>query len=439
MKYSKTSIGTLIGGVLGLGLAAAALLPAAAPEKGLLRAGAARIDVTPAASSPLPMDGYDGRKGGHKGVHDPLFVRAIVLDDGEHMAAILSCDLVGVEEEFWEPVTERITRETGIPRESILMAGTHTHGATTVVGPIAPQFMERWKPWRAHLDDSVVQAVRQAKANLQPARAGFGAGKAYVNTNRRAHLESGGWGLGVNPEGVSDKTVGVVRFETLSGDSLALLINYAVHGTAMGPENYQITADLPGATERFVEQHYGGKMVAAWTSAASGDQNPIYGPGTDYATGGPFGRMTAMGQLLGAEVVRVAETIRTSPHTRIRGTQKVVTCPGQQLAPGSNPDLNKVSFLDDKPVNIRISLLMVNHVALVGVSGEVLTMIGERLKRESPFSQTLMVTHTNGSVGYIPDDAAYQQVSYEVATSPVKQGCAESAIVGAALEMMDNY
>ena len=82
---------------------------------------------------------------------------------------------------------------------------------------------------------------------------------------------------------------------------------------------------------------------------------------------------------------------------------------------------------------------MVNHVALVGVSGEVLTMIGERLKRESPFTETLMVTHTNGSVGYIPDDAAYEQVSYEVATSPVKRGCAEGAIVGAALEMMDNY
>lgn len=263
MKSLKTpNVMTLLASVVGLGFATSALLgAAAAPETGSLRAGAARVDVTPAADSPLPMDGYGGREGGHKGVHDHLFIRAIVVDDGTHMAAILSCDFVGVEEEFWKPVTERITRDLGIPSESILMAGTHTHGATTVVGPIAPQFTERWKLWRAHLDDSVVEAVRQAKANLQPARAGFGTGKAYVNTNRRAHLESGGWGLGVNPEGVSDKTVAVVRFETLSGEPIAFLINYAVHGTAMGPENYQITADLPGATERYVEQHYGEQTV----------------------------------------------------------------------------------------------------------------------------------------------------------------------------------
>jgi hypothetical protein len=188
-----------------------------------------------------------------------------------------------------------------------------------------------------------------------------------------------------------------------------------------------------------MEQHYGGQVVAAWSSAASGDQNPIYGPGIDYAPGGAFGRLAALGQILGEEVVRVADKIQASPNARIHGAQKVVTCPGQKLAPGSDPDANKASFLDSDPVNIRVSLVMVNNLALVGVSGEVLTLIGERLKHESPFSHTLMLTHANGSVGYLPDDSAYAQVSYEVASSRAKRGCAESAIVNAALELMDTY
>lgn len=422
-----------------LSLAGALLLTASTPEKGQLRAGAARVDITPAADAVLPLDGYGKSEQGSTGIHDHLYVRAIVVDDGTSQGAVVSCDLLFVEGEFWDKMVARLTKETGLSRESILMVATHTHGAPVVVGPIREEFKKRWTEWRAQLEDRVVEAVRQAKANLQPTRAGFGTGKAYVNTNRRARLASGGWGLGVNPEGPSDKTVRVVRFESLSGEPIAFLINYGVHGTCLGPENREITGDLPGLTERLVEQHFANKVVAAWSSAASGDQNPIYGPGKDYGPGGAFGRLSALGQILSEEVVRVAGTIQTSPNAKVRGAQKTVTCAGQRLAPGSDADGNKVSFLDAPPVNIRVSLLMVNNIALTGVSAEVLTLIGERLKRESPFSHTLLLTHCNGSVGYIPDDAAYAQASYEVATSPVKPGCAESAIVNAALQLMDEY
>jgi hypothetical protein len=58
------------------------------------------------------------------------------------------------------------------------------------------------------------------------------------------------------------------------------------------------------------------------------------------------------------------------------------------------------------PVAIRLSFLVINDIAITGVSGEVLTKIGLRLKKESPFNCTIMVTHGNGSSGYLPDDAA---------------------------------
>jgi hypothetical protein len=73
------------------------------------------------------------------------------------------------------------------------------------------------------------------------------------------------------------------------------------------------------------------------------------------------------------------------------------------------------------------------------VSGEVLTRIGQRLKEGSPFSQTVMITHANGSSGYLPDDAAYDQLSYEILTARVKRGCAEAAIMNGFLEMMDRW
>lgn len=146
--------------------------------------------------------------------------------------------------------------------------------------------------------------------------------------------------------------------------------------------------------------------------------------------------VNALGQILGDEVVRAAGGIKTSPAARIRGAQEVVTCPGRQVEPGRRPPL-EYNFIDADPVNIRLSLLMIGNVAVTGVSGEVLTLVHQRLKRESPFSGTIMVTNANGSSGYVPDDAADEQVSYEIAISHLKPGCAENAIANGLVNLMN--
>ena len=47
-----------------------------------------------------------------------------------------------------------------------------------------------------------------------------------------------------------------------------------------------------------------------------------------------------------------------------------------------------------------------------------------------------MVTHANGSSGYIPSDTAFDRISYEITTSHLKPGCAENAIVNGFLDMI---
>jgi hypothetical protein len=47
------------------------------------------------------------------------------------------------------------------------------------------------------------------------------------------------------------------------------------------------------------------------------------------------------------------------------------------------------------------------------------------------------VTHAYGSSGYIPDDAGFEQVSYEITTSRLSPGCAENAIVNGFLKLME--
>ncbi len=408
--------------------AGAALEPA---ERGSLRAGAAKVGITPAADAALLMSGYAGRTEGFKGIHDDLNVRAIVLDDGSAQAAIVSCEIIGLSNAFWEKATERIAKEAGIARENVLLASVHTHAAPSTGVYERGQMPAGQAAYVARLEDAIVESVRLAKAGLQPARVGFGTGTAKVNMNRRARNGEGGWMIGNNPDGVSDKTVAVIRFETLKGEPLAIFSNYGVHGTVLGPGNLQISSDLPGATARYVERHYEGKVVAPWTSGTAGDQDPIYRVGTD------FQNVVALGTILGEEVVRVADSIKTTGAARIRTAQRVVTCPGKRTvqAPGRG---REYKFEDSDPVAIRLSLLVINDIAITGVSGEVFTDIGLRLKKESPFNRTIMVTHCNGSSGYIPADAAYDQVSYEIVTTRLKRGCAEDAIVNGLLAMMED-
>jgi neutral ceramidase len=419
-------------------------------EGGTLRVGAARVDITPAADAALPMAGYASRTQGFRGIHDSLFVRAIVLDDGVTQAALVAWESLFVPDAVWAQTSQQIAAEIGIRPENLLLSAVHDHGAPTL-GGADPTPQQR--AYTVSVQNAAVEAVRRAKARLQPARFGVGTAKAHVNINRREFSPNRGWWLGYNEDGPSDKTVTVLRFDELSGQPIAFWINYAVHAVIMGPENYQITGDLAGATSRFVEQHYlgndrprsdagmrlrlnpedrasGDGPVAVWTSGAAGDQNPV-----SRASGEDFALVEGLGRILGEAAVRAAANLKMTPTISLGSAQQVVTCPGRRVEPGPTPRA-EYKFTDADPVNIRLGLLTINDVVIAGVSGEVFTLIAQRLQRESPSKQVVMATHTNGSSGYIPNDAAFEPVSYEVTASRLKPGCAEDAIVKGFLDLM---
>lgn len=451
-------------------LLGASTFAALGAQRERLQVGAARVDITPSSDAALPMAGYAGRTDGFRRIHDHIYVRAIVLGDGTNQAVLLAWELIGLPTHVWEDLSQRITKELGIPADNLILAAVHDHGAPSLAGmfgrspnpgapagatpagrPPSPETIA----YTAKVQNDALEAVRRAKANLQSAQFGFGTGKAYVNMNRREFFpKTGWWWLGYNPEGPSDKTVAVLKFTDPSGKPIALFINYPVHAVVMGPDNLAVTGDLAGATSRYVEQYYQGKIatredggwdlglrpeeqvsgegpVAVWTSGAAGDQNPVA-----MDRGDDFTMVDGLGRILGEESVRVANNIKVmSSQATIKSSQQVITCPGRRLEPGERPRAD-YKFEDSDPVNIRLSLLRVNNLALAGVSGEVFTHVYQRLRKESPFNDTIMVTHANGSSGYIPSDDAFDQVSYEITTSHLKQGCAESGIVKGFLEMM---
>jgi hypothetical protein len=450
---------------------------AGAADRGSLRVGAARVDITPAADSAQPPSA--------KYAHERLYVRAIVLDNSVTRAALIGADLGGLGEQVWADASKRIAEELKCPVENIIISATHTHsggmpgGRGGRGGPGGPGAQGRPPSQNpSPLVNSILDAVRQAKAKLQTARMGFGAGFSYLNVNRDAvSPETHLWTQAPNLDAPSDKTVAVVKFETPTGDLIAAYVNYAMH-----PINGYLvgftSADFPGAMCRYVEQAYDDKAVVAFSQGASGDQNPLYmRPSTNALasisgakiTGNVLVResveaplregavapkpldpsvrenlerwMESEGQLLGEEVIRViTETTRTVGDVRIWGSQNMVTCAGRRRTNTGREGMAG-TYVDGDPVDIRLGALVVGDVALTTVDAEVYNLISQRMKKQSPMANTVMVTLANGAAnsGYIPDDASFSHYSFQVLSSRLKPGCAEAAIANGLTDLVSQY
>jgi len=424
----------------------------AAGEAGQLQAGAVRVDITPQAAELPP---------GSQGVLDPLYARAIVIDNGHQRAAMLTVDAGGLPTAVWEALRTRAANELGIARENFLLTATHTHSA----------------PFRRAdgFEDNLFAAVSQAAARLQPARMAFGTGQSWINVNRNIiDPENRRWWEGPNYDGPSDKTVAVMRFETLEGAPIAVYYNYAVHPVITGNLD-MISGDIPGASSAYLEASLGGDAVAVWSSGASGDQNPIFFNQTydlrelriqDYARRGedisnampPGGQgldrdnprvqllleqqkqvNSALGLMLGEEVLHVMRASMQRPRqtVAISGALQSVSCPGRRRLDTGRAGYPG-TYEDADPIALQLSLLRVGDVYIGGVDAEVFNLIAQRFKRESPQGNTMMATLTNGSAGsgYIPHDAAYAQNTFEVVSSRLQPGCAETAIVNGLLDLV---
>lgn len=435
---------------------------------GTFRVGAAKVDITPAQNE-LPK--------GYLGILDQIYSRAIVIDNGHTSAALVTLDAGVVPDDVCKTVGERIEKELGIPAVNILFTATHSHSVPGVFPMFARPGASLDSAAMARVsayEDKVFQSVKLAKTQLQPARISYGTGVSYINVQRDIiDPVTHGWWEGANYAGVSDKTVAVIKFESLTGEPIAIYYNYAMHAVITGNLDL-VSGDAPGATSKYIENHFNNKVVALWSEGAAGDQNPIYFQQTydlrkiridDYAKQGkdisnampPGGQgmdrnnpevvrlmneqkemIVSMGQMLGEEVLRVVRDAKNGETDgRLLGKTTTITCPGRIRTNEGRGGIEG-TYKDGPPVELKLGLLMIDDIAIGATNGEVYNLIAQRLKAESPYKKTMLATLTNGMAmsGYIPDDASFGHQTFEVLSSRLKPGCAETKIVDGIIGMM---
>lgn len=84
-----------------------------------LKIGVTKVNITPPIRTWLT--GYGNRKDPSHGIHDPLFAKILVLDDGQNKITLVSSDLIGLDANSVSNIRDLAEKETRIPKKNILV------------------------------------------------------------------------------------------------------------------------------------------------------------------------------------------------------------------------------------------------------------------------------------------------------------------------------
>ncbi len=409
----------------------------------MLKVGVAKLDITPPVG--VRLSGFGARTFASLAVHDPLLARALVFDNGETRIGMLVVDLLGVPGDVLANVRERVT-SVGIDPQALLITAIHTHS-----GPVYgdDNLTESEKAHWATLPERLAAVLREAAADLGPARVGCASGWSAIGINRREVTPEGTVILGRNHFGPFDPEVGVVRIERNDGRPLACLFTYACHPVCLSIDNYLTSADFPGFAVHAVEESIPG-VTGIFLNGACGNVNPREAA-VDHgcASGGSFMIAERAGSALAREAVSAwrkavpqdsgalefrsrtvalptnrSRAIRAAEDAVHREEKRAAARPPRPWNPyllwHNPPDpertrarLRRLVNREDGPAPCETQVIRVGPVTLIAWSGEVFCELGMEVKRRSPFSPTYVIGYANGSTGYVPTPEAFREGGYE--------------------------
>ena len=398
--------------------------PVQSKENSMLRAGTAKIDITP--EKPVKMAGYAARTELSDGVHDPLSARVVVFDNNGKRLVLVSTDILGFYNETAEPLRKAIMDEFKIEPSELFLCAIHTHSAPTLTIDKKkghPNNLE----YTENLKSKLIKVIRKAFDNIGEVRTGIGVGYSPVGANRRElKINNAGESsiqLGRNPYGPTDKEVLVMKVAKPDGSVVAALFDYATHATCLGGRNLSISGDVLGLAEQFVEKILGKGIIAPAFAGASGNIDPWFRVLPSFNTEpGWIPEPVLLGTMLGEEVVHVFRGInKVSPGGEINTSFTTLNLPGKSQEKDSAKN-------GSPPVLLNITAARVGDIAFVGIGCEVLTEIGMAIKAASPYKHTFVITHCNGAAGYLVPENLYIEGGYEVRSSPFGSQAADLVV-----------
>lgn len=419
-----------------------------------MRAGVGSIDITPSPGAYLA--GFGNRDAIFTDIHDPVTVRALVVEDAiGDRSALIVLDLLALDFDQVREIQAAVAAATGITVASTIVTTTHTHSGPACLPDrlgvdASPSYL-------AELVTKTVSAVEVALRTLRPAELIGAIGhEASVGKNRRVI------------DGPTDPELPVVVIrDPESLEVFGVFCSYACHPVVLGPKNLLISADYPAVVRTTIEAKYPGAL-AIFATGCAGQINTGHRAGD--APGAAAERRTfAEAERLGKLLATAALSAVTEPLSQksvsgdldsISFTREEVALPRLGRASAAEIESLRSTWLSEQgetdPSNsgqlnlLRIQLewastqaqvdparavpdllasvtaLRWGNIVIVGLPGEPFVEFGLSIKAAiETFSTTnsgdgrpsvtgVVLGYANGCVGYVPHRSAYAEGGYEV-------------------------
>jgi len=269
------------------------------------------------------------------------------------------------------------------------------------------------REYAATVTDALVEGVKVARAKLEPAHVGIGVGISMANINRRAKDVDGSVSLGLNPDGPTDRQMGIIRLDRPDGSPIGVVVNYAMHGTVLGPSNLDISGDAPGTVSAYLEQKIGAPVL--YVNGAAGNLAPIYSVYPDAESR----HLSQFRVLIGDRLLEALRSLSaTSTDVTLWTGETIVETPRRAglIWP---EELSAFSHEGQKPMmRLPIRFLKIGETIIWSAPLELFCEIGIAIRNRSPFTHTFYFGYTGGWLGYLPTKDGFEEGGYEPKTSP---------------------
>ena len=425
-------------------------------QGGVLKAGAAAATIP--AGDDLVIGGGIGP---HKfnAQEGELRASALVVQDPKGVkVALIECDVLMLQRDVLDRAARRIEEATGIPFENILINCTHTHHAPTTV---KIHGYEREEAFSQLVGDKAVEAATAANARLAPATMEFRLGEeSSVGRNSRLLLPNGMifW-VGsrddaVRPTGPFDPELPVWAFRRGDGKLEAVMFNHSTHTIGSKADNVR-SPGFYGMAAQELENELKVQGAVLFFEGASGSTHNLDLTGAEMtlrikqavndalakAKPRPVDSIRAIRKEVAFKVrdfdeAKDSATVAAYVDYKLKGNPtaaKVVTDVFRDMRKDLAPHKGEER-------KTWVQAIRIGDVAVVGVPAEFFTVLGQEIKRRSPFRYTYVFELANDYIGYVPDRKGHELGGYQTWTglhSYVPPGTGEM-LVDEAVSLLDD-
>ncbi|MDR3692961.1 MAG: neutral/alkaline non-lysosomal ceramidase N-terminal domain-containing protein [Fimbriimonas sp.] len=393
-----------------------------------MRAGAAEIDITPSAG--IELSGFVARKQPSLGVHDPLYARAVYLDDEQGGRLVwINADLIGLGTEACDSIRKRIASALGLACDRVVVSATHTHsGPPTILLNNCGSWDPADDSYRMTLVERLAEAGTTAARSPEPVELTFGQSVCDVNHDRRGFASSH-----------VDHLCSCLGLRRPEGSYLAVMANYACHPVALGGENRMISRDIFGFAADHVAAQLPGKPIVLLTNGACGNLNPP-------RTGIVWEECEAVGKRIGTAILdasRLATRLDgpiCAKGERIDVEPEAMTLPQiRDRAEGIRDEIRRwnnawvdraidstrkwetwmlQNYRPNASIDLRVHCVTIGDLKIACVGAEAFSILGDILRSRCG-SPLFVAGYANGEMGYLCPRTAYPEAGYEVANAYV--------------------